>query len=420
MITTNLKRSVSQHIPETNDYIGVVNYTNQVFRRAVKNGFEFTIMVVGCSGLGKSTFLNTLFCSELEKYEDNVIPSTKKIVARSYYLTENKVKVKLTLVDTPGFGDSIDNSNCWKPIMEYIDSKYSQYLSEETKIGRRTKIPDERVHLCLYFITPTGHSLKEIDIKFMKNLHDKVNIIPLIAKADTLTPSEMARFKQNVLNDIEKNGIKIYNFESEDNDENKQAYSRVPYGVVCSNHLIENKAGKKVRVREYPWGVVEVDNLKHNDFIAMKEILLKKHLIDLICDTANVHYENFRFTQLSGPFKGSNVDCDPMSQMERENKILEEEFEASKRNMEKIFSEKVIDWELRLKERENKLSAIEKEQRQLLISKRQRLDELTKEIQELKFKAGCVENNSSKSSPQEKKKKSSTLGLFHRNTKHES
>ena len=41
-------------------------------------------------------------------------------------------------------------------------------------------------------------SLKPLDIEFMKRLHDKVNIIPLIAKADTLTPDECREFKKTV------------------------------------------------------------------------------------------------------------------------------------------------------------------------------------------------------------------------------
>lgn len=32
----------------------------------------------------------------------------------------------------------------------------------------------------------------------MKRLHDKVNIIPMIAKADTLTPDECREFKKTV------------------------------------------------------------------------------------------------------------------------------------------------------------------------------------------------------------------------------
>lgn len=40
--------------------------------------------------------------------------------------------------------------------------------------------------------------LKPLDIEFMKRLHEKVNIIPLIAKADTMTPEECQLFKKQV------------------------------------------------------------------------------------------------------------------------------------------------------------------------------------------------------------------------------
>ena len=40
--------------------------------------------------------------------------------------------------------------------------------------------------------------LKPLDVEFMKRLHDKVNIIPMIAKADSLTPDECREFKKTV------------------------------------------------------------------------------------------------------------------------------------------------------------------------------------------------------------------------------
>lgn len=45
----------------------------------------------------------------------------------------------------------------WEPIVNYIERKYLDYFSEETKIERAATIPDKRVHLCLYFVSPTGH-----------------------------------------------------------------------------------------------------------------------------------------------------------------------------------------------------------------------------------------------------------------------
>lgn len=37
-----------------------------------------------------------------------------------------------------------------------------------------------------------------MDVEFMKALHEKVNIIPLIAKADCLTPNEIKKLKDRV------------------------------------------------------------------------------------------------------------------------------------------------------------------------------------------------------------------------------
>ena len=41
-------------------------------------------------------------------------------------------------------------------------------------------------------------SLRPIDIEFMSRLHTRVNLIPVIAKADTMTDEEIADFKTRV------------------------------------------------------------------------------------------------------------------------------------------------------------------------------------------------------------------------------
>jgi cell division control protein 12 len=74
---------------------------------------------------------------------------------------------------------------------------YESYMLQEQQPRRTDKI-DLRVHACLYFIRPTVHTLKPLDIEVMKRLCSRVNLIPVIAKADTLSPSDLARFKQRV------------------------------------------------------------------------------------------------------------------------------------------------------------------------------------------------------------------------------
>jgi septin 7 len=183
-------------------YVGFANLPNQVHRKSVRKGFQFTAMVVGESGLGKSTLINTLFNTSLYPSKEPPPPTvehpkTVSIESIGADIEENGVRLRLTVVDTPGFGDFVNNDESWNPILENIESRFDSYLEQENRVNRQ-KIVDNRVHACLYFIQPTGHSLKQVDIEFMRRLHTKVNLIPIIAKADTMTDEEVIEFKQRV------------------------------------------------------------------------------------------------------------------------------------------------------------------------------------------------------------------------------
>lgn len=89
----------------------------------------------------------------------------------------------------------------------------------------------------------------------MKKLHNKVNIVPVIAKADCLTKKEIESLKTRILKEIENNGIKIYPLPDCDSDEDeeykeqvRQLKEAVPFAVCGSTNLIEVK-GKKVCYR---------------------------------------------------------------------------------------------------------------------------------------------------------------------------
>lgn len=46
----------------------------------------------------------------------------------------------------------------WEPIIKYIKDQHSAYLRKELTARRERYIVDTRVHCCLFFITPSGHS----------------------------------------------------------------------------------------------------------------------------------------------------------------------------------------------------------------------------------------------------------------------
>ncbi|XP_078679628.1 septin-2B-like isoform X5 [Branchiostoma floridae x Branchiostoma belcheri] len=337
--------------PEQPGYVGFANLPNQVHRKSVKKGFEFTLMVVGESGLGKSTLINSLFLTDL--YPEREIPGaaekieqTVKIDASTVEIEERGVKLRLTVVDTPGYGDAINSKDCFKPILSYIDDQFERYFHDESGLNRRN-IVDNRVHCCFYFISPYGHGLKPLDVEFMKALHHKVNIVPVIAKADTLTPKEVRALKARILEEIAQHGIKIYQMPDCDSDEDEDFKEQcrllkaaVPFAVVGSNQMIEVK-GKKVRGRLYPWGVVEVENPEHCDFIKLRTMLIT-HMQDLQEVTQDVHYENYRAAVALGHSGPAAVSAAKEGQGEEKDKILlekEQELRLVKERIAEVKAE---------------------------------------------------------------------------------
>ena len=175
-------------------------------------------MVVGASGLGKSTFVNTLFETTViskrpvaKSDKVNVNP-TIAITPYTLDLDEDGVKVNLTLVDTPGFGDALDNSDNFSLVLDYLENQFDEVLAEESRIKRNPKFIDNRVHVLLYFIPPSGHGLRELDVLAMKTLGKRVNIIPVISKADGFNPTELQEFKRKIMFDIDGLDIPVFKF----------------------------------------------------------------------------------------------------------------------------------------------------------------------------------------------------------------
>jgi len=369
-------------------YVGFASLPNQVYRKAVKRGFEFTLMVVGESGLGKSTLMNSMFLTDIYSAEypgpSTRIKKTIKVDTHKVLMKESGVNLTLTVVDTPGFGDAVDNSGCWDPVTQYVEAQYEAFLDAETRVNR-VSLPDGRVHACLYFIAPSGHGLKPLDVEFMQRLHDKVNIIPVIAKADTMTPEEVAHFKKQIMNQIVQSKIRIYEFpdceegETEENErkENDRLKERVPFAVVGSNTVIDSESGKKVRGRKYPWGVVDIENLEHCDFIPLRNMLVRTHLQDLKDVTNNVHYENYRCRKLAG-VAGGSVDKipnrNPLAQIEDERREHHTKLIKMEKEMEEVFERKVREKKQKLTDSEADLVKRHRESKEKLEQQKRDLE----------------------------------------------
>ncbi|XP_035381756.1 septin 9a isoform X2 [Electrophorus electricus] len=289
-------------------YVGIDAILEQMRRKAMKQGFELNIMVVGQSGLGKSTLMNTLFKSKVSRKSvmgtpEERIPKTIEIKSISHDIEEKGVRMKLTVIDTPGFGDQINNENCWQPIMKFINDQYEQYLQEEINIDRKKRIPDSRVHCCIYFIPPTGHCLRPLDVEFMRRLSKVVNIVPVIAKADTLTLEERDFFKKKIREELRAYSIDVYpqkefDEDAEDRLINEKIREMIPFAVVGSDQEYQVN-GRRLLGRKTKWGTIEVENITHCEFAYLRDLLIRTHMQNIKDIASSIHYEMYRVRRLN-------------------------------------------------------------------------------------------------------------------------
>ncbi|KAG7269424.1 hypothetical protein CRUP_015462 [Coryphaenoides rupestris] len=202
-----------RQLDQDKEYVGFATLPSQVNRKTVKKGFTFTLMVAGESGLGKSTLINSLFLTDL--YKDRKVPNAEE---------EKGVRLRLNIIDTPGFGDAVNNTESWREVEDYVEQQYEQ--------------------------------LRPLDVECMRALHEKVNIVPVLAKADSLTPAEVRR---------------------------KKFKNSIPFAVIGSNLQVECD-GRRFRV----------ENPEHSDFLLLRTMLVRTHMQDLKDVTRENHYENYR------------------------------------------------------------------------------------------------------------------------------
>lgn len=279
-------------------------------------------MVIGQSGTGRSTFINSL-CDQLIVEPSSTVkmyspeeldsPERELQLRKSTVELEDEdgVRINLNLIDTPGFGDSLDNDPSFQVLKDYLKYQFDEILIEESKLRRNPRFKDNRVHVCLYFIVPTGHGLREIDIKVMKTLGEFVNIIPCISKSDSLTVEELKTNKKLIREDIQYYHLPIFDFtneyfniddtlDDEGSELNKYLQKTIPFAVMGSNATVKDKAtGELKRVRKYPWGTVDIFDNDVSDVLTLKTTLLVTHLNDLKDYTHEVLYENYRAKTLS-------------------------------------------------------------------------------------------------------------------------
>lgn len=166
--------------------------------------------------------------------------------------------------------------------------------------------------------------------------------------------------------------------------------------------------GRKIRGRKYPWGVIEVDNESHCDFVKLRQMLIRysstkrgicwveefnhpplaspskrTHMEELKEFTNEVLYENFRTQKLSTSATGGYMENGSinMSKLEEERAAHEQKMTRMEAEMKADFQQKVAEKESKLKASEDELYARHREMKETLEKQRLELEEKKRRVE---------------------------------------
>ncbi|CAJ1940022.1 unnamed protein product [Cylindrotheca closterium] len=319
---------------------------------------NFNIMVAGLSGLGKTTFCKALLDSWMESADESSTESMKNkkkngegggINAQTMSVRESSplewyddtanTLLRVRIIDTPGFGNKVNHHNSVQVIRKYIQScrkkQMQQEMSSQPSLSFRDKQEERLVHVCLYFLSP-GRFL-EIDRHFLKIVQHEVPIVPIIAKADTLTDDEISEYRALLKKTLEKEQIQVYDFDSIEMDgwepktfapnffgrgkgkeksnatgtksflDTDRSDARLIRAVLKKTTLQNrNYRGRKksealaiiARDGIYPWGEAVSQDPHHSDLRLIRDLLLSEHT-ERFLEQSQMQYQQYRTNSIA-------------------------------------------------------------------------------------------------------------------------
>ncbi|KAJ3108460.1 hypothetical protein HDU97_001167 [Phlyctochytrium planicorne] len=275
-------KPLNERQAEVQKKLDAINAGRDGRARVASNIGSLKVLVVGDSGIGKTSLIQSFFdCPEINEHDDippkDGVPAIKELRASTIPPAElhtGEEPYNLTFVDSPGFGTFMDAMMIIRPIIDYHTA---QFAKTDKVFVKGTVLPNlvkflnsgtgchTHVDACIYCIL---HRLKPVDIEFMRQLSTQVTVIPVIVKSDTLKISEVFQLKISVLEEIAKANIPVYGFGLELNECQDLAAGEVPGAIpfVVSSPSAAPKGALQGAL---------------NEFETLKKSLFYNHIDDL-------------------------------------------------------------------------------------------------------------------------------------------
>ncbi|KAH8989601.1 hypothetical protein EDB86DRAFT_3065413 [Lactarius hatsudake] len=219
--------------------------------------------------------------------------------------------ITLTLTDTPSLDvrDEVTSERLVSDILRYVETKFSESLEDEYK----ARTGDHHVHLCVYFLDPDAiippsairppapllprtrnGSVSQLDaepvileppvttnpllrrpvlpqaeINVIRTLSSRVNVLPVVARADTLTNDRLAVIKLAIRRDLAEAGIGFGIFDLDthppSNGDNNKGFNSLSNGSSSSPSGSSPTSPISPSFPRLPYALVAPDCYSHSD-----------------------------------------------------------------------------------------------------------------------------------------------------------
>ncbi|KAI0917260.1 hypothetical protein AcV5_007775 [Taiwanofungus camphoratus] len=288
----------------------------------------------------------------MERFLRGPLKRTDTIQSACVEICESRYdRVLLSVVDTPGLdfheGHELKLERQVTTVVKYLDAQFSDTLSEESKVVRQSK-GDQHIHLCIYMIDPAsitsppsrraqtslptktrseatisrhppdlssfsddttsedtddetqgGLTMSPADIRVLRRLTTRANVLPVLARADSLTDETLSEMKRVVRRDLYAAGLDfgVFGPVKVDSEETQSAAHVGTNGNSNSNntesesedepHPEERQSRPVIKLRPVRHSLVRASS-RSRSRLSLSELAASEHATSDIMDTESV------------------------------------------------------------------------------------------------------------------------------------
>ena len=283
---------------------------------SVETTKRFNFMVAGQSGSGKSSFCYAAFRRQFPNFAMAKPggPTTRVAECGRGEAVIGNERIIVTVIDTVGHGGQHDRSQL-EPIEEYLEEQNSKYERNELFRYTNDHAEDTRIHCLFYFFGP--HRVHDVDILFLSRLQDRVAIVPIVSKADSLTIWELAEQLHLIRTRLAEANVHYFDFGESGIPEDwlekpfdRNTFTRLgmamegidsvpPHNpdLVVRRPMVCNVFAVISNERQYIWGTTSEDDEHHSDTKRLHKVLFGS--LGLLAQKTDEIHEQWRMVQPS-------------------------------------------------------------------------------------------------------------------------